>query len=169
MALPDAAFVHALQRAFGDRAGNFSRPTPRKSYPLQRSRVDNPVGRRTVIIGNAAHSVHPVAGQGFNLGLRDVAALAEIIYRAAHRQADLGSSALLEEYAASRRRETWMVGAFTDGLIELFGSRRTTVGWARNIALAGIELFPTAKRLLLRRTMGLAGKPSRLGAGLPLR
>ena len=173
MALSDAAFVDALQRAFGDRAGNFQSPTARKSYPLQRCRADNPVGRRTVVIGNAAHTVHPVAGQGFNLGLRDVAALAEIIHRAARRHEDIGSPALLEEYAAARRRETRMVGAFTDGLIEVFGSRRATVGWARNIALAGIELFPPAKGLLLRRTLGLTGQPSRLasrlGAGLPLR
>ena len=157
MALSDAAFVDALQRAFGDRAGNFHSPTARKSYPLQRYRVDNPVGRRTVIIGNAAHTVHPVAGQGFNLGLRDVAALAEIIHRAARRHEDIGSPALLEEYAAARRRETRMVGAFTDGLIEVFGSRRATVGWARNLALAGIELFPPAKGMLLRRTLGLTG------------
>ena len=169
MALSDAAFVDALQRAFGDRAGNFQSPTARKSYPLQRCRADNPVGRRTVVIGNAAHTVHPVAGQGFNLGLRDVAALAEIIHRAARRHEDIGSAALLEEYAAARRRETRMVGAFTDGLIEVFGSRRATVGWARNLALAGIELFPPAKGLLLRRTLGLTGQPSRLGAGLPLR
>ena len=168
MALSDAAFIRALQRAFGDRAGNLARPSPRKRYPLQRSRAAHPVGRRTVIIGNAAHTVHPVAGQGFNLGLRDVAVLAEVLHRARRQQRDVGDAALLKTYAGLRRRETRMVSGFTDGLIRLFGDRRKPVGLARNLALAGIELFPPAKRLLLRRTMGLTGQPSRLGAGLPL-
>lgn len=168
MALPDAAFVDELQAAFGGRAGNFSRPTARKRYPLQHGRADNPVGRRTVAIGNAAHLVHPVAGQGFNLGLRDVAVLAEVICRASRRRQDIGGAAALAKYASLRARETAMVCGFTDGMIRLFCSRRKTLGLARNLALTGIELFPPAKRLLLRRTMGLAGVPSRLGAGLPL-
>ena len=168
MAMSDAEFIGALQRAFGDRAGNLARPSPRKCYALQRSRADHPVGKRTVIIGNAAHTVHPVAGQGFNLGLRDVAVLAEVLHRARQRQQDIGDAALLEKYAALRRRETHRVSGFTDGLIRLFGSRRQPAVLARNLALAGIELFPPAKRLLLRRTMGMTGKPSRLGAGLPL-
>lgn len=169
MALSDTAFTHALQRAFGDRAGNLARPTARKCYPLQRSRTDHPVGRRTLIIGNAAHTVHPVAGQGFNLGLRDVAVLAEVLHRARQQQQDIGGALVLEKYAALRRRETRMVSGFTDGLIQLFCHRSKPVRLARNIALAGIELFPPAKRRLLRHTMGMTGVPSQLGAGLPLR
>ena len=168
LALSDSEFVAELQRVFGDRAGNFSRPSARKCYPLRYQRMKNPVGQRVAVIGNAAHSVHPVAGQGFNLGLRDAAVLAEIITRARRQGRDIGGSAVLHEYAALRRRETVRVGMFTDGLIRLFGSRRKTIQLARNLALAGIEFSPTVKRLLLRRTMGLAGKPSRLGAGLPV-
>ena len=161
MAYSDDEFIHALQRTFGDRAGTFARPTPRKCYPLQRSWTERPIAARTVVIGNAAHTVHPVAGQGFNLGLRDVAVLAELIQRA--QQADLGSAALLEQYAALRRREAWMVGRFTDGLIRLFGGNaslrtptRFAMGLARSVALAGVELLPPVKRILLRRTMGLS-------------
>ena len=168
MALPDDAFVGELQRAFGDRAGNFSRPSARNCYGLQRGHTESPVGRRAVIIGNAAHTVHPVAGQGFNLGLRDAAVLAEVLHRAHTRQRDLGGAGVLAEYADLRRRETRTVRGFTDGLIQLFCDRRWTTRLARNLALVGIELCPPAKRFLLRRTMGLAGTPSRLGAGLPL-
>lgn len=169
MALSDAAFIHALQQTFGDRAGNFTQSTARKCYPLHRSRMENPVGARTVTIGNAAHSVHPVAGQGFNLGLRDVAVLAEILARARRRQQDIGSAATLGIYSELRRRDARKVSGFTDGLIRLFGNRRRPVVLARNLALAAIEMFPPAKRLLLRRTMGMAEQRSRLGAGLPLR
>ena len=168
MALPDAGFIEALQRAFGDRAGNFSEPGARKCYPLHHGRVANPVGQRTLTIGNAAHTIHPVAGQGFNLGLRDVAVLAELLYEAAARREDIGDAAVLEKYAALRRRETAMVSGFTDGLIKVFCSRRKPVGLARNLALAGIELCPPLKGALLRRTMGMAGTPSRPGFGLSL-
>ncbi|MGI9310982.1 MAG: FAD-dependent monooxygenase, partial [bacterium] len=168
MALSDDDFARALQRAFGDRAGRFARPTARKCYPLHRGRAAHPVGDRAVVIGDAAHIVHPVAGQGFNLGLRDVAALAEAVHRAVQTSQDLGDAATLARYAAARRRETAMVSAFTDGLVRLFASRRGALAIARGIALAGIELLPPAKRLLLRRTMGLRATHSRLGAGLPL-
>ncbi len=168
MALSDTAFMQALQRAFGARAGNFSRPSARNCYPLHRSKIERPVRGRALSIGNAAHIVHPVAGQGFNLGLRDVAVLAEMLHQAAQQRQDIASPALLERYVARRRRETAMVGGFTDGLIQLFCSPRKSVQFARNIGLAGVELLPPIKRLLLRHTLGLAASPTRLGAGLPL-
>ena len=155
MALPDDAFIGELQRAFGDRAGNFTAPTPRKSYPLQRREMARPTAPRMVVIGNAAHTVHPVAGQGFNLGLRDVAVLAEVLRDAYRRGRDLGDAEILARYADRRRRDTRMVSGFTDGLIRVFGSRRKSVTFARNLALVGIELCPPMKRMLLRRTMGM--------------
>jgi len=158
MALADGAFIDALQTAFGDRAGHFSHPAARARYALYHGAAARPIARRAVSIGNAAHRVHPVAGQGFNLGLRDAAALAAVIGRARRDGRDLGSPEVLEQYAALRRRETAMVSAFTDGLIRVFGSRRRPVRVARNLALAGIECCPPAKRLLLRRTMGMAGR-----------
>lgn len=168
MALSDAEFIAELQTVFGMRAGKFARPTARRCYPLQHSIADCPVGKRTVLIGNAAHIVHPVAGQGFNLGLRDVALLAELLHHAAQHQQDPANPKLLAQYDALRRRETAMVRSFTDGLIRLFGSSRKSVGLLRNVALVAIELFPPSKRLLLKHTMGLASQPSRLGVGLPL-
>jgi len=167
MTLSNEAFITELQSVFGDRAGNFRHPTGRKCYPLAHGKVNNPVGRRLVSIGNAAHTVHPVAGQGFNLGLRDVAVLAELISRVSQKQQDIGSASMLEQYAALRQRETWMVSGFTDGLIRLFCNRHKTVELARNMVLKGVELCPPAKRFLLKRTMGMAGKSSLPGTGLP--
>ncbi|MDD9811946.1 MAG: 2-octaprenyl-6-methoxyphenyl hydroxylase [Gammaproteobacteria bacterium] len=156
MALSDDDFVDALQAAFGDRAGNFSRPTARARYPLEHGAAARPAGRRVVSIGNAAHRVHPVAGQGFNLGLRDAVALAAVVAQARRENRDLGCDAVLAQYAELRRRETARVGAFTDGLIRVFGNRAPAMRLVRNLGLAGLEFCPPAKRFLLRRTMGAA-------------
>lgn len=156
MALSDDDFVDALQAAFGGRAGNFSRPTARARYPLEHGASARPAGRRVVSIGNAAHRVHPVAGQGFNLGLRDAVALAAVVAQARRENRDLGCDAVLAQYAELRRRETARVGAFTDGLIRVFGNRAPAMRLARNLGLAGLEFCPPAKRFLLRRTMGAA-------------
>lgn len=156
MDLSDAKFVEALGCAFGSRAGIFSHPSPRKCYPLQHGKIDCPIARRAVLIGNAAHSIHPVAGQGFNLGLRDVTVLKTVIQQAIMNGQDIADPVILQRYVELRRSETAMVSGFTDGLIRLFGSRRKSVRLARNIALMGIEACPLAKRLLLKRTMGMA-------------
>lgn len=166
---PDDAFLADLQCAFGDRAGRFSRPGNRNVYPLGLSRLRRPVRERLVVIGNAAHTVHPVAGQGFNLGLRDVAALAETISDADLRGADIGAPEVLERYAEQRQRDTFMVTTFTHGLIRVFSNEFPPLALARNLGLGGVELLPPLKRLLLRRTMGMSGQPSRLAMGLPLR
>ncbi len=168
IACNDRDFIAALQRSFGDRAGNFSQPSPRKSYPLNRSQVQSPVRDRTVVIGNAAHMVHPVAGQGFNLGLRDVASLAEAVYRGMLEGMDIGSVPLLEKYAAERKRDTFMVRQFTHGLIALFSNHRKPVELLRNIVLCGFELLSPGRKFVLKRTMGLAGQQSTLALGLPL-
>jgi len=164
MALSDEEFLAELQSAFGDRAGNFSNPSPRKSYPLSRTTLQSPASGRAIVIGNAAHTVHPVAGQGFNLGLRDVAELAEVIYSSP----DLGSESMVRSYLSSRTRDTRMVSGFTHSLIQIFTSDLIPVKFLRNLGLKTIEHIPAAKRFLLRRTMGLAGKQSRLALGIPL-
>ncbi len=165
--LDDQDFIEALQQEFGDRAGNFFRPTQRKAYPLSNARVESPVNGRVVAIGNAAHTVHPVAGQGFNLGLRDVACLAEIIHDCAVSQ--LGSAQMMHRYASSRLEDTTRVDKFTHSLIEIFANEYAPLSLARNLVLKAIEYCPPAKRLLLRRTMGLAGNHSRLALGLALK
>ena len=162
MAMSDEVFIVALQEAFGDRAGTLSHPSPRKSYPLSRGGVENPVSGRSVTIGNAAHIVHPVAGQGFNLGLRDVATLAALLLETEKQDLDPGSNSVLDRYAAFRHKETSRVQQFTHGLISLFSNQNPVVGLGRNLAMSGIEALPIAKRFLLRRTMGLHAKRPRL-------
>jgi 2-octaprenyl-6-methoxyphenol hydroxylase len=124
-----------------------------------------------VIIGNAAHGLHPVAGQGYNLGLRDVATLAEVVADATRAGADPGAAAALSRYAAWRRRDQRNVVAFTDGLIRLFGldvPGTRLAGAARGAALLLFDMAPPAKRALARQTMGMAGTMTRLARGLPL-
>ena len=168
VSMGDNEFILNLQQRFGDRAGNLSNPSARKAYPLNRSTMLNPVADRVVIIGNAAHTVHPVAGQGFNLGMRDVAVLSELLF--AHNQAgvDIGSPEILRRYARFRRRDTFMVSQFTHGLLQIFSSDFKILGMLRNLALSGIELLPPVKRFLLKRTMGMAGRQPSLSLGVPL-
>ena len=164
MALSDDEFLAELQFTFGDRAGNFSKPSPRKCYPLTRTTLQHPARGRVIVIGNAAHTVHPVAGQGFNLGLRDVAALAELVYESP----DPGSESMIKTYLSSRKRDTKMVSEFTHSLIQVFSSDLKSIEFVRNLGLKAIEYSPVAKRFLLKRTMGLAGKQSKLALGIPL-
>jgi len=164
LALNDQDFLKELQVSFGDRAGNFTAAAPRKHYPLERLKVENPVSGRCVLIGNAAHTVHPVAGQGFNLGLRDVAELAELIASSAAQDKDIGDFESLSHYASLRRRDTQMVHRFTHSLISLFSSPTLPLKIAQSAILNSIEILPPVKRLLLRRTMGLAGTHSRLAS-----
>ncbi len=166
LSLDDPGFAEQLQKTFGDRAGHFSNPCERSVYPLKRLRLRKLFADRAVIIGNAAHTVHPVAGQGFNLGLRDAAVLAEAIHQCPDHE--LGSQAMLKKYAASRTRDIRMVDCFTHGLITLFTHHSTGVCLARNLGLTVIGHLPPAKRFLLKRSMGMAGKQSPLTLGLPL-
>ena len=165
-ALSDSQFTAHLQSRFGDRAGLFSQPGKRAAYPLQRFRRHTPVLERGVLLGNAAHTVHPVAGQGFNLGIRAVAELAELLLEQPDR--DYGSRSLLQRFARQRRRDTFMVSQFTHSLIRLFANDRPVLGLLRSGGLTLLEKLPPLKRRLLLRTMGLHGRQSRLARGLPL-
>ncbi len=123
------------------------------------------VARRTVLIGNAAQALHPIAGQGFNLGLRDAALLAEVI---ADATGDVGSAELLRKFEDSRAADRGGVVRFTDGLVKLFGSRTPGVGLVRNLGLLAFDLSPPAKRALARVSLGFGGPTPRLARGLPL-
>ncbi|NOY15947.1 MAG: 2-octaprenyl-6-methoxyphenyl hydroxylase [Gammaproteobacteria bacterium] len=169
IALPEDQFLGRLQQQFGDRLGRLSRAGKRYTFPLARSRVEAYTGRRVVLVGNAAHTVHPVAAQGFNLGLRDVAWLAEVLAFACGRQQDPGSSDILQQYEKIRDRDTQQVTGFTHGMIKIFTSRLMPVIAARNLGLLVTDMFPELKQVLLKRTMGLAGRQSRLARGLELR
>lgn len=166
LAWPDSEFTSRLQQAFGDLAGRFVRVGGRAVYPLSLVRARNPVRPRVAVIGNAAHAVHPVAGQGFNLGLRDVATLSEVLIRAAAVDRDVGSLDVLTEYATWRKRDERTITAFTDGLVRMFSNRFPPLVIARDLGLAAVDLCPPLKRALLRRTMGLAGRLPQLALGM---
>ncbi len=174
LAWDDARFLDELQRCFGWRAGRFTRVGRRASYPLKLTRAAAATAERLVLIGNAAQSLHPVAGQGFNLGLRDAATLAELLVdRAAQCAAggthfDPGAAGVLAEFAQRRAEDRGGVTRFTDGLVRLFGDARPGVGFARDLGLLLFDLSPTAKAALSRVSWGFAGRTPRLARGLPL-
>jgi 2-octaprenyl-6-methoxyphenol hydroxylase len=163
LGLDDAAFLAELQAAFGHRLGAFSRVGARAGYPLVLSKAMRLTATRTVLVGNAAHGLHPVAAQGFNLGLRDVATLCDCI-------ADYGldDPELLSCYAAWRKRDQSKLVGFTDGLVRLFASNSGPVRAARDLGMLGFDLLPGVRSLFARHTMGLAGRLPRLSRGVPL-
>jgi 2-octaprenyl-6-methoxyphenol hydroxylase len=165
LALEDDAYLSELQSRFGWRAGRFRRIGRRASYPLKLTRAAATVARRAVLIGNAAQALHPIAGQGFNLGLRDAALLAEVIAGAS---GDVGTADLLRKFSDWRAADRGGVIRFTDGLVRLFGSRTPGVGLVRNLGLLAFDLAPPAKRALARVSLGFGGPTPRLARGLPL-
>ena len=166
--LPERAFADALGAVFGGRLGGFSAVADRVVFGLRLERAGAIVGERTVLIGNAANRLHPVAGQGFNLGVRDVACLAEVIASARREGLDCGESHVLERYRAWRAPDHAAVARFTDALVDLFGHRCTPAAILRAPALGALDRAPALKRTLARRAMGLAGKVPRLALGLGL-
>lgn len=168
MALDDAAFLAQLQERFGMRLGRLQRVGKRVVYPLRLVRARDSVRPRLALIGNAAHTLHPIAGQGFNLGLRDVAALAEVIMDAQRADQDIGADSVLRRYAVWRSGDHRRVVAFTDGLTRVFASPFPPIALARNLGMVALDLCPPAKRLFARLTMGRAGKLPRLARGLGL-
>ena len=168
MALDDEAFAAQLMDVFGWRAGRWTKIARRHTYPLALSRATRNVAGRVVLIGNAAQALHPVAGQGFNLGLRDAATLAEML--AAGNSASFAADVpgLLGRFSAWREEDRRGVTRFTDGLVKLFGSEAPGVGLVRNLGLLLFDLSPAAKRALSRVSWGFAGRMPRLARGLPL-
>lgn len=166
MQLSDEAFTSELQQAFGHRLGRFSRVGRRAAYPLALSKASRLVAGRCVLIGNAAHGLHPVAAQGFNLGLRDVAALSDCIADAD--LADVGDAGILERYAEWRHADQRKLVRITDGIVRLFGSARAPVRALRNLGMLGFDLVPGVRSLFAKHMMGLAGRLPRLSRGVPL-
>jgi 2-octaprenyl-6-methoxyphenol hydroxylase len=165
LAASEPQFLSLLQQHFGWRAGKFTRAGRRASYPLKLTRADAAVAKRTVLIGNSAQSLHPVAGQGFNLALRDVAALAELLVA----EGDPGADAVLAAFAQGREADRRGVTRFTDGLIRLFGDTRAPVRALRGAGLLLFDLLPPAKSALARVSLGFGGRTPRMARGLPLR
>jgi len=168
MSLDDAQFLSRLQERFGYRLGRFVKVGQRYAYPLQLLQSKESIRPRMALIGNAAHTLHPVAGQGFNLGLRDVAALAEVIMDARRKGLDIGDNTVLARYAEWRQTDQRRVVAFTDGMIRLFGHSLPPVTWLRDAGMLALDICPPAKRWFGRLTMGRAGRLPRLARGLEL-
>ncbi len=163
----DATFQSRLQERLGYRAGKVTRVGARRAYPLGLQYVRDFVQPRLVFIGNAAHAIHPVGGQGFNLGLRDVAVLAEVLATMAQ-DGDAGAPALLADYKARRRDDYIKVMGMTDGMARIFSSRLKPLAAARNLGLVAMDLVSPLRHLFARQAMGMAGRPPRLALGIPL-
>jgi 2-octaprenyl-6-methoxyphenol hydroxylase len=156
-------FSQQLQRRFGWRAGRIVHIGKRASYPLALAQAHSSIGRRTALIGNAAQALHPIAAQGFNLGLRDAAVLAELIAAAD----DPGADEVLAQFAQRRASDRRGMIGFTDRLVKLFSDRRGTVAAARDLGLLLFDLSMPAKQALSRLSWGFGALP-RLSRGLPL-
>jgi len=168
MELDDEAFLSRLQGRFGYRLGRFLKVGRRQAYPLQLLRARESVRPRLALIGNAIHTLHPVAGQGFNLGLRDVATLAEVIMDAERNGRDIGGSTVLDRYADWRQADQRRVAVFTDSMVRLFGQTFPPVTWLRDAGMLAMDICPPAKRWFGRLTMGRSGRLPRLARGLDL-
>lgn len=156
-------FCRRLQQRFGWRAGRIVSVGTRASYPLSLVHAGSSIGERVALIGNAAQALHPIAAQGFNLGLRDAAVLAELIGSAD----DPGAASVLGDYASRRAADRRGMIRFTDQLVRVFGERSALIGAARDLALLLFDLSPPAKQALSRLSWGFGALP-RLSRGLPL-
>lgn len=164
----DEEFLAEVQRRFGFRLGRFLKVGRRVPYPLSLTQAARTSAPRCVIIGNAAQGLHPVAGMGFNLGLRDVASLAELIAEHAGRDADAGSRELLAEYDEWRSADRGGVIGFTDGLVRIFSNPLSSVRGLRNLGLLAFDLLPPAKAALSRLSTGGSGRVPKLARGVAL-
>ena len=170
LTLDDVNFVAALQDEFGFRLGRFSKIGRRASYPLALSKASRLIVQRGVVVGNSAHGLHPVAAQGFNLGMRDVATLCDCLADArAGSSFDPGDAAILTRYAQWRRGDQARLVGITDGLVRLFGSRRGPARILRNVGMLGFDVVPGVRSLFARQMMGLSGRLPRLSRGVPIR
>ena len=165
MKLPDAAFAEELRSRFGDFLGQVEPVGPRWAYPLSLMQAERYIARRLALIGEAAHVIHPIAGQGLNVGIRDVAALAEAVVDARRLGLDIGDDTVLERYQRWRRLDAVLLAGVTDGLNRLFSNTIAPVKLVRELGLAAVNHMPPLKRLLMRHAMGTLGERPRLARG----
>ncbi|OIR08069.1 2-octaprenyl-3-methyl-6-methoxy-1,4-benzoquinol hydroxylase [mine drainage metagenome] len=165
MAQDEAAFLAEMHERFGDFLGRLCLEGPRFAYPLSLQFANAYTAQRLVLVGDAAHGMHPVAGQGMNMGLRDVAALAEVLVEAKRLGLDLGNGAVLERYARWRRFDNLLMLGLTDVMVRLFSNDIAPVRLARDLGLAAVNRLPGLKKVFMRHAMGLVGELPRLMRG----
>ncbi|MDZ3837674.1 MAG: UbiH/UbiF/VisC/COQ6 family ubiquinone biosynthesis hydroxylase [Rhodospirillales bacterium] len=165
MALDDAGFINEVALRFGDFLGTLTIVGPRWSYPLSLQFAEKAVAPRLALVGDAIHAMHPIAGQGLNMGLRDVAALSEVLAEARRLGLDLGAADVLARYQRWRRFDNTLMLALTDGLNRLFEIDATPVRLARDLGLAAVNAMPPVKRFFMRHAMGMVGELPRLMRG----
>ena len=167
-ALPDDGFLAALAPQFGDFLGPLSLAGARFDYPLSLSMAHCFVGPRVALLGDAAHAVHPVAGQGLNAGLKDVGALTEVLVLAARRGEDLGRPDVLDRYQRWRRFDVASLALSTDAVVRLFSNDVGPLRLVRDLGLGMIQRLAPLRRGLIREAAGLTGEVPRLNRGLPV-
>ena len=165
VALPDNEFHGELEKRFGLQLGDIEVIGPRRAFPLGLFTARTFIGERLALVGEAAHIIHPIAGQGLNMGLRDVAALAEAIADAARLGLDPGGPEVLERYQRWRRFDTMTMGVATDGLNRLFSNHSDALRLVRDIGLGLVERMPMLKRMFIREAAGFTGDVPKLLKG----
>lgn len=165
VALADHEFHAELEKRFGLQLGDIEIVGPRRAFPLGLFTARTFIGQRLALVGDAAHIIHPIAGQGLNMGLRDVAALAEVIADAARLGLDPGGPEVLERYQRWRRFDTMTMGVATDGLNRLFSNHSDALRLARDIGLGLVERMPMLKRMFIREAAGFTGDVPKLLRG----
>jgi 2-octaprenyl-6-methoxyphenol hydroxylase len=166
--LSDEAYLEVLRPRFGDFLGEISLVGERFSYPLGLSLAQDFIGPRVALVGDAAHSVHPIAGQGLNAGLKDVAALAEVLADASRRGEDIGRADVLTRYRQWRRFDTATLAFATDSFNRLFSNDNGILRTIRDLGLGAANALPGLRRGLIREAAGLTGDLPRLAKGQPL-
>ena len=165
LALNERDFGDEMADRFGEFLGRVRVIGPRWQYPLSLLHADRYTDNRLALVGDAAHAIHPIAGQGLNLGLRDVGALAEVLVDARRLGLDLGDANTLVRYQRWRRFDNMLMMAVTDGLNRLFSNELAPLRLARDLGLAAVNQLPPLKRLFMRHAMGLVGELPRLCRG----
>ena len=166
--MDEAQFLAELQLAFGDKLGTMMATGPRGAFPLLLRHANRYTDERLVLVGNAAHAIHPLAGQGLNLGVSDIAALAEILLETKRNKGDIGELAVLRRYERWRKADNVAMMAAMDGFKRLFSNDIAPLKLLRNIGLTLADHSGPAKNVMMRRALGLSGDLPRISRGISL-